>query len=72
MENARCRKPLCSRLETTRPGVPVSSVTSLKRVSPVAEHTFATIRFSFEFSCSSSFSRFAWSTCKPPYSRRQR
>ena len=25
-----------------------------------------TSRFSFAFSCSSSFSRRAWSTCKPP------
>ena len=33
---------------------------------------FATRRFSFEFSCSNSFSRFAWSTCNPPYSLRQR
>src|SRR5271170_6284740 len=33
---------------------------------------FATRRFSLEFSCSSSFSRFAWSTCSPPYSLRQR
>jgi hypothetical protein len=33
---------------------------------------FATKRFSFEFSCSNSFNRFAWSTCSPPYSLRQR
>ncbi len=33
---------------------------------------FATRRFSFEFYCFNSFSRFAWSTCKPPYSLRQR
>src|SRR6201987_5967301 len=32
----------------------------------------ATNRFSFAFSCSSSLSRFAWSTCIPPYSLRQR
>ena len=29
-------------------------------------------RFSFAFSCSSSSNRFAWSTCNPPYSLRQR
>jgi hypothetical protein len=34
--------------------------------------TFTTSRFSFAFSCSSSFSRFAWSICKPPYSFRHR
>jgi hypothetical protein len=33
---------------------------------------FATRRFSFAFSCSSSFNRLAWSTCRPPYSLRQR
>src|SRR5580698_8255928 len=33
---------------------------------------FATRRFSFPFSCSSSFNRFAWSICNPPYSLRQR
>src|ERR1700758_4744339 len=36
--------------------------TSLSRLSS------ATNRFSFAFSCSSSFNRFAWSTCRPPYS----
>lgn len=41
MEHARCRKPLCSQLETTRPGVPVSLTTALERLPPVAEHAFA-------------------------------
>src|ERR1700757_3120728 len=40
--------------------------TSLSRLSS------ATNRFSFAFSCSNSFRRFAWSTCNPPYSLRQR
>jgi hypothetical protein len=31
----------------------------------------ATRRFSFAFSCSNSFNRFAWSICNPPYSLRQ-
>src|SRR6202041_513034 len=31
-----------------------------------------TSRFSLVFSCSSSFNRLAWSTCKPPYSLRHR
>src|SRR5271156_3917226 len=40
--------------------------TSLSRLSS------ATNRFSSAFSCSSSLSRFAWSTCIPTYSLRQR
>lgn len=40
MEHARCRKPLCSQLEATDPGVPVSLTTALQRLSPVAKHAF--------------------------------
>jgi hypothetical protein len=40
MEHAKYRKPLCSRLETTDPGAPVSLTTALKRLPPVAEHGF--------------------------------
>src|SRR5258708_6694458 len=44
----------------------MSFSTSLSRLSS------ATNLFNFAFSCSSSFNRFAWSTCRPPYSLRQR
>jgi hypothetical protein len=39
-----------------------------KEYPPISE----TNRFSFAFSCSSSFRRRAWSTCRPPYSLRHR
>ncbi len=35
-------------------------------------HVLKLERIPFAFSCSSSFKRFAWSTCRPPYSLRQR
>ncbi len=40
MEHTRCRKPLCSQLQATDPGVPVSLTTALQRLPPVAEHAF--------------------------------
>jgi hypothetical protein len=36
MEHTRLRKPLCSQLETTDPGVPVSLTAALGRLRPVA------------------------------------
>jgi len=38
MEHTRLRKPLCSQLETTDPGVPVSLTAALERLPPAAKH----------------------------------